>query len=136
MQLVAEPQEDRAMGFGDRPGAHAALLGHRAGFDRGYIDDTALAIDLDAVVPAGHAVAQIPAQGQARATMRATILECMDVALPVTPEHDVLTQPGDAQRRLAHAPARYNRVPGVAYAAREIGLDARLVDLGLHVIAS
>ncbi len=130
VQGIAEVEKDRAVALLDGVGAHLALLLHRAVVHRRDVDHRAAAVDLDAVVPARHAVAEVPAHGEARAAVRAAVLEGAHGAVLVAPHDDVLAETCDADRSVVHAPARQHRVPDIAQSGVEDALVVRLCGIG------
>jgi hypothetical protein len=133
MQRVAEPQEDRALDLLRRIRLDAGLALERALVDRGYVDHGAGRVDLDTVIPARETVAEIPAERQPCAAMRAAIGERVHLSIAVAPQHDALGQSRDADRIAAHLPARRHRVPEIAQPAIEQGLGGTRSVMFRHV---
>src|SRR2546430_1138014 len=83
---VAEVDEDRTVRF-LRGIALDRAFPHQGTFlQSGNGRHHAVAFDLDAVIPAGDAVAEVPAERQARAAVRAAVLERAEGAVLVAPQ--------------------------------------------------
>jgi hypothetical protein len=104
-----------------------ASADERARLHGGNGGDDAVALDLDAVVPARKALAEVPSEREARTAVRAAILERMHGAVLATPEDQVLAQPRDAERSLVQPPGRQDRVPKVAQSRVEQSVEVHAV---------
>src|SRR6202008_1005239 len=83
----------------------------------------ARAVDFDAVIPACDAIAEIPAERQTCAAVRATVFERVDFAVLIAPQHDLLAESRKADGRIAYLPARRDGIPVVLDAAVEVRLN-------------
>ena len=118
----AEPQKNSAVCFLYVVAAHALLAHQRAFIDGGDIFHFAVAGDFYTVIPAGNAVAEVPAHRQARTAVRAAIFQRLNLTVLVTPDHDLLAKTGDPHRGGLHLPAGQYRIPKAAQAFVEIML--------------
>ena len=123
MQRIAEIGEDAAHVLEGGVGLHRPGADQRAVADRRHRDHGAGAVDLQPVIPAGQPVAEIPALRELRAAMRAAVGKHVHAALAVAPDHDALAEPHQRDRPVADHPARGDRVPAVANAEIDQGLD-------------
>ena len=121
----AKPQEDSAVRLLHVIAAHALLADQRTFIHSGHVFHLAVARHLYAVIPAGDAVAEVPAHRQARAAVRTAVLQRLHLAVFVAPDHNLLAQAGDAHRRRLHFPARQHRIPEAAQAFIKIVLYGR-----------
>lgn len=107
----AEPQEDRAVHFLHAIAAHALLADQRTFVHGGHIFHLAVARHFHAVIPAGDAVAEVPAHRQTRAAVRAAVFQRLHLAVFIAPDHNLLAQAGNAHRSRLHFPACQHRIP-------------------------
>lgn len=121
----AKPEEDGAVRFLHAIAAHALLTDQRTFIHGGYVFHLAVARHLYAVIPAGNAVPEVPAHRQARAAVRAAVLQRLHLAIFIAPDHNLLAQAGDAHRRRLHFPARQHRIPEATQAFIQIMLYGR-----------
>src|SRR5207237_7108025 len=75
-----------------------------------------------AVIPACQPIAQIPAHAQARAAVRAAVLECMH-RFAVSPQHNVFAKAREAKRAVFELPACADGIPVVAKPGAEQRVD-------------
>ena len=114
MQLIAEIGENPAHVLEGGIGLHSLRADQGAVADRGHRENGAAAVDLQPVIPAGQAVAEVPALRELRAPMRAAVGKHVDPALSVAPDDDTLAEAHQRDRLVADHPARRDRVPSVA----------------------
>lgn len=107
----AEPEENRAVRLLHVIAAHTLLPHQRTAIDCRHAFHFAAAADLHAVIPAGDAIAEVPAHRQARAAMRTTILQRLHLTILIAPHHNLFTEARDPDRRGLDFPARQHRIP-------------------------
>lgn len=118
----AKPQENRAVRLLHAIAAHALLADQRTFVHGGHVLHLAIARHFHAVIPAGDAVAKVPAHRQSRAAVRTAVLQRLHLAVLIAPDHNLLAQTGNAHRSRLHFPARQYRIPEAAQAFIEIVL--------------
>ncbi|MND90925.1 hypothetical protein D3C80_830270 [compost metagenome] len=118
----AEIEEHRTVGFFGWVRAQAFLPHQRTTIDRRHVFYRTVATHFHAVIPAGDAIAQVPAHGKARTAMRAAIFQRMDRAVAVAPHHNLLLQTRNAHRVIADFPTGQHRIPHAAQPLVEIVL--------------
>ncbi len=96
---------ERAAGAGRHPG-HRTVAAH-----------------FDTVVRAGQPVTQVHTHRQRRAAVRAMVFECMHCAIAVAPQGDLVAEPAQRDRRILDKGRRTHRVPQVAQATGQQGID-------------
>ncbi len=121
----AKPEEDGAVRLLHVIAAYALLADQRTFIYGGHVFHFAVARHLYAVIPAGNAVPEVPAHRQARAAVRAAVLQRLHLAIFIAPDHNLLAQAGDAHRRRLHFPARQHRIPEATQAFIQIMLYGR-----------
>ncbi|MNH15220.1 hypothetical protein D3C78_922990 [compost metagenome] len=119
----AEIEEHRAVGLFGRIRTQAFLPHQRATIDRRHVFNRTVTADFHAVIPAGDAIAQVPAHGKPRSAMRTAIFQRVDRAFAVTPHHDLLLQARNADRVIANFPTGQHRIPHAAQPLIEIVLQ-------------
>lgn len=95
MFVVAEVGEDRTAGLDDVGGGDELFAFEVAAGESGDGGDRSGAVDLDAVVPAGDAVAQVLAEREAGAAVRAAVLQHVQGAVGAAEEQPLLAEEGE-----------------------------------------
>lgn len=115
--LVAEPGEDGAVLLADREAGDQALALQVAAGQAGDLDDGALPVDLHAVVEAGDAVAEVLAEGERGAAVRAAVGDHVEFAGGTAEEQPGFAEADDAfHLAVRHEVRGQDGVPLVAQA--------------------
>ena len=110
----AKPQKNSAVRFLNAVAADALLTHQRTAVNRRDVFHFAVAGHFHAVIPAGDAIAQVPAHRQARAAVRAAVFQRLHLAVFIAPDHDLFAEAGNAHRSRLYFPARQHRIPQAA----------------------
>ena len=131
VQLVAEPDEDAVHVFEAGIGFHHLVADHGTfGYGGDILDDT-VAANLHAVIPAGDAVAEVPAHRQSRTTVGTTVFNAMNRAILVAPDNDLFAKPRQALRLVCHHPACRDRPPPIERPQRHALFDILGIYFGI-----
>lgn len=118
----AKPQENGAVRLLHLIAAHALLADQRTFVHGGHVFHFTVARHFHAVIPAGDAVAEIPAHRQTRAAVWTAVFQRLHLTIFVAPDHNLFAQTSNAHGRRLHFPARQHRIPEATQTFIEIVL--------------